>query len=229
MFRLYTNFFSEELIEFYQAKKLIHEHCENNNPSKWFDSPADVKRLSDATDELADITAFILELLIFAGIDNDYMSDHLYKFVREYDLEAIWTEEPLELSFRIASWYHNQLNKYAKFATSKGREIIPEELIKNGMYKRYACRHHNPIMMEQNENIIFAIEHELMTATSFLKFKPWRDTPPPMQTDRFMDALMSTWLSTCWLFYANDLTSIDLMYFYNQKTQVNHGRAKDGY
>ena len=228
-FRLYCNFLCEEVIEFMDAKRAIHEHCEENNPGAWLAKKEDVQRLADATDELADVMAFTLELMVFEGLDHDFMEDHLYKFVKQYDIEALWTPEPLELSFRIAGWYHNQLNRFAIHATNKGRAIIDDELIKQGTYPRYACRHHNPIAIEHNEKIAYSIMNEIGKTTQFLKNKPWKSTGTTFNREEFRSALVSVWLCVCWLCYANDLTSMDIAHFYAKKTDVNHDRVDNGY
>jgi dimeric dUTPase (all-alpha-NTP-PPase superfamily) len=224
-----TQTFMRELGQFFLEELYEASNCYHN----LFEIPKYTKELQENieafNEELADCTAFILEIWIFLGITNWDIRSTVISHLQSYghlDTNPAIKEEvdTLKLVMQLAN-YRNTLWGY--YTLNSSYDGIP---IVGGNYKQMAGRRLHIANQATCQTLNYQVTASYYRASNmYFKSKPWRDTETPVNQIDIRREFIEVGLNFFQLtdFYGANKDSI--LNNYIDKYEENKRRQEEGY
>ena len=189
-----------------------------------------INHLQNFNEEMGDSLHFLVELLIYANIDeNDIAKFYELKLKKENltDIYGYGGEDTLKTCLAYARYTNLKANFFdADYKLAK--RIMSDEEITEKEYLRAGSRISRNIYINM-EILMWRVTYWLNISRNFLKNKPWKQTNMLTDTKRFHEAVMSAWFAYFELMDYIGMTPWSLFTVYFKKNRINLFRITSKY
>lgn len=211
----------EELSEAFQEMVHVLESASSNQLEK-------AKGYAEEFNmELADATHFLLEILIYSGLEENEISNLTRNKMDLMGISNLYEEgNPLGSLFRLA----NYTNVMAEIAIPKSQEFKvhdQQEVMNRPEFG--GCKTISQKGLKTHSLFLWGITHTLFQAANQLKNKEWSQTEKKVNEVQYIEKLFYalTQIFQYWDFVG--LTELGVFHAYFIKNRINHERIKNGY
>lgn len=215
--------YTEELFEAYQELGLALIAFDSNEPGEAR------KHILKYQEEIADSNHFLLEILIYAGIDTDLIEVSFRAYGAEQSIGNLMiTNNPLSTLFNVGN-FANAINK-EDVQIGRASQYVGftrQYLLENG-----ACEGGNrlsKLTLEKHALFMFKILSNLSYATMMLKNKAWVLEEKKVNEIQFIETMMGTLLVMGQYWDFAGFSARTLFQGYMEKNAINKQRIKDKY
>jgi hypothetical protein len=196
---------------------------------------ASINHLEDAKqhilayqEEIADTKHFILELLIYAGLDVEDIEFLLLQYAEQHGLENLIEKEDAICSLFNMGEFLNQKNKPWFIHPSGQFQIFSKVEVREGIYLG-GGHLISEETLEKHALFMHQITYKLSKAIRMLKNKDWVQTEKPVNFNYFATHLSETLIILFqYLAYAG-FTRKGIVSLYHDKNSTNQERIKNKY
>jgi len=212
----------EELSEAFDVYLKIFESISNNKPRMGLDAI-----VNSGAMEIADVTHFMIELLLYANVDAQAMFMYYEYLLKEGELiPSLYDKDNLTKTALMFARYRNIKENYT-IRDYNVKMVTPVYEIKES-YQNVFNRVH-PKYLQDLQVMLWDFTHSLKKADNQLKNRAWRLAEKQTDVDKYQSQLMEAWLVFTQLLDFIGIKSEVVLYdIYKAKNIINLERQKNG-
>ena len=242
----FTSRVIEELAEGYESLVFADDISANNQ--YWmsiytpFFNKEDFKQclnhLQNTTEEFADATHFMLELLIYANIQPEDINNYVLKVSNKLPI-SLTDNDYLQNAMNLGTYWltndfgNEDIRISSPISTMDFVKIYEDIKIDNNfsidtdyiLVGKYYSKE-NVIRIK---NYLWDVTYLLNISRNLLKNKPWKQSPLLTDDQRYQEILVKSFITMVGLFYITGINSEKLYRLYFKKNKVNQFRIRSNY
>lgn len=216
--------FIEELSEAFSEMIEAYQFISSNR------SPEAKKRLQAYNIELADAWHFMLELLIYLGIEEEVLEELIPQWMEDRKIPMEYKEgDPLKMLSLIADWVNQQRDEGKCIRNTPDRFRIVEESQAFNSMDLVGGRRVSEQLINQHATYLWHLTHGLNKMTNLLQNREWNQAERLANKIKIYEAFMDAFFQ--WVVYMDFIgaTHMSIYTCYFHKNQENLNRIKSGY
>jgi len=210
-------YFIEELAEAHEQVQYMYESMSVNMESKA------IEYHGNFHEEIADCWEFIIEILIYSGIDYPSLVSYYQTMVDVENTHNLWDG----IFFMNHVWKVAEIRNESSWLENPDRRT--QFYIKNPDPMCNGMRGVNISTILHMGNYCWEITSKLMRARNQLKAKPWRESIVKVDINNYHQLLMEAFQDFMALNVWLGLTPASVLEQYKRKNDININRQKTGY
>lgn len=214
----------EELCEAYEQLVIANVYIKEGDIS------SSRTHIANFNMEIADSWHFLLEVLIYSGIDCDTLEQGFLKHILQpNELMGFYVNErPLKSIYNLAAYY-NEFDGYTKekkshvhFTVYSKSEVLENPLVAGGNII-------SDLMLTFHREFLWNITYNLNMLANTLKNRDWVQTEKDLNILKYQEDLIKCMVEIIRYMEFLGITEIPLHYIYLAKNKINKERIKNNY
>lgn len=217
----------EELGEIFESYEKLHNSI-IVNPNTF--SPAELTlALANLSEEVADTLHFLIELLIYAQVDEGGVSTYYRRMAKDKLIPpSIYNPNNLlSTILQVATWA-NIKEGYTPTGLSI-KQLHPKTLGFEDNNCTLAFRLYHPAYLTGFKLLLWDFTAKLLTSQNYLKSKAWRKQQPTVDVGNYQLAVMNAVLTYFQILAYVGFTEDSLYEIYTKKNNICLNRIKENY
>ncbi len=211
----------EELAEAFQELQNAYDRISTNQLGS-----AKIS-VRDYNQEIADANHFLLEILIYVGIEVDELDIMIANLFKENNTANLHKPEDPITSLLNATAFYNHNQGLIISNRNCFRVYSNDETLRNPEFK--GGNQLSEEVIEKSAAMLWMITYSLNMVGNLLKNKDWSQTDKITNTIEFKEGLLKTLLVIFQYLQYSGFTVQSIFTGYYLKNQINHERIKNGY